>query len=160
MIHAIYFKSSRLIRDAYHIMREEAAEIIAFVASDSTRIPQPGIPCQIPIAYGLKGHSLPMYIMCSMIEDMRDSCLENHVNIRCEVYDGQFLNLVRYAEDGTPLTRLAFFQQFFKELKKWSKVQCINYFVTEPIPNGIPLNLLTTPDKVDLWQCNWEEVTR
>ena len=160
MIHAIYLKSSRLIRDAYHIVREEAAEIIAFVASDSTRIPQPGIPCQIPIAYGLKGHSLPMYMMRSMIEDVRDSCLENHVNIRCEVYDGQFLNLVRYAEDGTPLTRLAFFQQFFKELKKWSKVQCINYLVTEAIPNGIPLDLLTTPDKVDLWQRNWEEVTR
>ena len=52
-----------------------------------------------------------------MIEDMRDSCLENKVKIRCEVYDSQFLNLVRYAEDGTPLTRLAFFQQFFKKLK-------------------------------------------
>ena len=135
-------------------------EIIAFVASDSTIILQPGIPWQIPIAYGLKGHSLPMYIMRSMIEDVQDSCLENHVNIRCEVYDGQFLNLVRYAEDGTLLTRLAFFQQFFKELKKWNKVQCINYLVTEAIPNGIPLDLLTTPDKVGLWQCNREEVTR
>ena len=62
------------------------------------------------------------------------------------MYDGQFLNLVRYAEDGIPLTRLAFFQQFFKELKKWSKVQCISYLVTEAISNGIPLNLLTTPD--------------
>ena len=39
-------------------------------------------------------------------------------------------------------------------------MQCINYLVTEAIPNGIPLNLLTTPDKVDLWQRNWEEVTR
>ena len=116
MIHAIYLKFFCLIRDAYHIVREEAAEIIAFMASDSTRIPQPGIPCQIPITYGLKGHSLLMYIMHSMIEDVQDSCLENKVKIRCEVYDGQFLNLVRYAEDGTPLTRLAFFQQFFKEL--------------------------------------------
>ena len=138
MIHAIYLKSSHLIRDAYHIMREKAEEIIAFVASDSTRIPQPGIPCQIPIAYGLKGHSLPMYIMRSMIEDMRDSCLENHVNIRCEVYDGQFLNLVRYAEDGTPLTRLAFFQQFFKEFKKWSKVQCINYLALKQFQMEFP----------------------
>ena len=160
MIQAIYLRSTRLIRDSFHIVREEAAEIIAFVASDSSRIPQPGIPCQIPIAYGLKGHSLPMCIMRSMIEDVRDSCLKNKVNIRCEVYDGQFLNLVRYAEDGTPLTRLAFFQQFFKELKKWSKVQCLNYLVTEAIPNGVPLDLLTTPDKVQLWQRNWEDVTR
>ena len=67
MIQAVYLRSTRLIRDTFHIVREEATEIIAFVASDSTRIPQPGIPCQIPIAYGLKGHSLPMNIMRGMI---------------------------------------------------------------------------------------------
>ena len=61
---------------------------------------------------------------------------------------------------GTPLTRLAFFQQYFKEVKKWSKVQCINYLVTEAIPNGVPLDVITTPVKVHLWQKNWEEVNR
>ena len=39
-------------------------------------------------------------------------------------------------------------------------MQCLNYLVTEAIPNGVPLDLLTTPDKVQLWQRNWEDVTR
>ena len=80
MIQAIYLRSTCLIRDTFHIVREEAAEM-AFVASDSTRIPQLGIPCQIPIVYGLNGHSLPMYIIQSMIDDVHDSCLKNKINI-------------------------------------------------------------------------------
>ena len=158
LMHTTYLKAIRLLHDAYHIVREEVAEIIAFVVSDSTRVPQPGVPHHIPIAYGLKGHSLPMDIMRAMVNDVRDECVRHHVNVRCKVYDGQFLNLVRYSEDGTPLTRLAFFQQYFREVKKWSKVQCINYLFTEAIPNGVPLDVLTTPDKVELWKKNWEEV--
>ena len=147
-----------LLHNAYHIVREEVAEIIAFVVSDSTRVPQPGVPHHIPIAYVLNGHSLPMDIMRAMVNDVRDECVRHHVNVRCEVYNGQFLNLVRYSEDGTPLTRLAFFQQYFREVKKWSKVQCINYLVTEATLNGVPVDVLTTPDKVELWKKNWEEV--
>ena len=113
-----YLKAIHLLHNAYHIVREEAAEIIAFVVSDSTRVPQPGVPRHIPIAYGLKGHSLPMDIMRAMVNDVRDECVRHHVNVCCKVYDGQFLDLVRYSEDGTPLTRLAFFQQYFREVKK------------------------------------------
>ena len=160
MMHTTYLKALWLLHDAYHIVREEAAEIIAFVLSDSTRIPQPRIPRHIPIAYGLKGHSLPMDIMRGMVNDVRYECASHHINVRCEIYNGQFLNLVRFTDDGTPLTRLAFFQQYFKEIQKWSKVYCINYLVTEAIPNGVPLDLITTPDKVHLWQRNWDEVTR
>ena len=98
--------------------------------------------------------------MRAMVNGVRDECVSHHINVRCEIYDGQFLNLVRFTEDGTPLTRLAFFQQYFKEVKKWSKVQCINYLVTEAISNGVPLDVITTPDKVHLWQKNWEEVNR
>ena len=122
-MHTTYLKAIHLLHDAYHIVREEVAEIIAFVVSDSTRVPQPGVPRHIPIAYGLRGHSLPMSIMRGMVKDVRDECVSHHVNVHCEIYDGQFLSLVRFSEDGTPLTRLAFFQQYFREVKKWSKVQ-------------------------------------
>ena len=98
MMHTTYLKALRLLHDAYHIVREEAAEILAFVLSDSTRIPQPEIPCHIPVAYSLKGHSLPMYIMRGMVNDVRDE--SHHINVRCEIYDGQFLNLVRFTKDG------------------------------------------------------------
>ena len=104
LMHTTYLKAIHLLHNTYHIVREEAAEIIAFVVSDSTRVPQLGVPCHIPIAYGLRGHSLPMDFMRAMVNDVRDKCVRHHVNVHCEVYSSQFLNLVRYSEDGTPFT--------------------------------------------------------
>ena len=121
MIHVHYMNTLKLLKEAYHIVREEAAEILAFIAADSTRVPEPGIPRHIPIAYGLKGYSLPMTIMRHLINDVGDNCKVANVSIRCEVYAGQFLNLVRYRADGSPLTRLTFLHEYYKEVKKWSK---------------------------------------
>ena len=44
MIHIHYVNTLKLLKEAYHIVREEAAKILAFVAADSTRVPEPGIP--------------------------------------------------------------------------------------------------------------------
>ena len=118
MIHLVYVKDLRLLKEAYHIVREEAAEIIAFVTADSTRVPEPRLPKHISIAYGLKGHSLPMTIMRHLINDVRDSCKATNVQVRCEAYDGQFLNLVCYSADGSPLTHLSFIQEYYKEVKE------------------------------------------
>ena len=59
-----------------------------------------------------------MTIMHHLINDVRDNCKVANVSIRCEVYDGQFLNLVRYSADGSPLTHLTFLQEYYKEVKK------------------------------------------
>ena len=81
MIHIHYVNTIKLLKEAYHIVREEAAKILAFIAADSTRVPEPGIPCHIPIAYGLKGYSLPMTIMHHLINDVRDNCKVANVSI-------------------------------------------------------------------------------
>ena len=121
MIHVVYVNTIKLLKEAYHIVREEAAEILAFVAADSTRVPEPRIPHHIPIAYGLKGYSLPMTIVHHLINDVRDNCKVTNVSIRSEVYDGQFLNLVHYSADGSPLTCLTFLQEYYKEVKNGVK---------------------------------------
>ena len=41
-----------------YIMHDEATELLAFVGTDSKRIPIPGIPYHLHIAYALKGNSL------------------------------------------------------------------------------------------------------
>ena len=64
-----------IIKCGHHIVREESSEILAFIAVDSSRIPVKGIPCHLPIAYGLKGYSLPMTIMRNMIDDVRNKCV-------------------------------------------------------------------------------------
>ena len=103
-----------IIKCGHHIVREESSEILAVIAVDSYRIPVKGIPCHLPVAYGLKGYSLPMTVMRNMIDDVSNKCVEYNVKVRCECYDGQFLQLVRYSEVGKPLTRLTIMQEFFK----------------------------------------------
>ena len=88
MIHTSYLQAVKLLKDAYHIVREEASEIIAFVAADSTRVPEPGIPRHIPVAYGLKGYSLPMQMMRPMINDVRDECKADKTHIPSGVLQG------------------------------------------------------------------------
>ena len=68
-IHTLYDDAACIIKDAHPILREEAAEILAFLAVDSSRISIKGIPCHLPIAYGLKGHTLTMSVMRKMIEE-------------------------------------------------------------------------------------------
>ena len=131
LIHQALDKASTLLKDSFHILRSEASEIIAFVASDSSRVPQENVPPHIPIAYGLKGYSFPMTTMCKLINDVRDQCLDFQINVRCEVYDGQFLNLVCFTSTGQPLTHLAFLQRYYKELQGWSKAQCINFLLVD-----------------------------
>ena len=160
MIHLVYVKALKLLKEAYHIVREEAAEIIAFVAADSTRVPQPGLPRHIPIAYGLKGHSLPMTIMQHLINDVRDSCKATNVQVCCGAYDGQFLNLVHYSADGSPLTHLSFIQEYYKEVKKWSKMQCINHLVTVAIPHQMHIDYHTMPKVLQMWQKSIDDLAK
>ena len=157
-IHTLYDDAACVMKDAHHILREEATEILAFLAVDSSRISIKGIPCHLPIAYGLKGHTLTMSVMRKMIEDVRNQCQEYNIGVRCECYDGQFLNLIKFDENGQPLTRLSFMQKMYNDLTKWSKEQCINFILHEAIPNGIPIVLIVTPDKIQIWRKHCQQV--
>ena len=50
--------SVHLVEEGFNFLRVEASEIVTFVATDSDRILKPGIHPHIPIAYGLRGHSM------------------------------------------------------------------------------------------------------
>ena len=69
---SICYETSELIEEGYNFLRVEASEILAFVATNSNRIVQPGIPPHIPIAYGMRGHSLSMNTMRDMVDDIRN----------------------------------------------------------------------------------------
>ena len=36
--------------------------------------------------------------------------------------------------------------------------QCINFFLNEAIPNGIPISLIVTPDKTQIWRRHCQQV--
>ena len=58
LFHEVSNSAMQCFKDAHHIMHDEATELLAFVGTDNKRIPIPGIPCHLPIAYALKGNSL------------------------------------------------------------------------------------------------------
>ena len=159
-LHVTHDKSITLLKDAHHIVREEASEIIAFVGADTTRIHKPGIPSHIPMAYGLKGYSLPMSTMRKMISHLRDHCSDYNINVRCEVYDGQFLNLVRFNNEGSPLTRLSYLQHFFKEIQRWTKLECANFIVNEALPQKMEVDIKITDVDVRVWQQHCVELLK
>ena len=103
------------IREGFNFLRVEASEIIAFVATDVDRVIKPGLPPHIPIAYGLRGSSMPLDVMRNMINDLRNDLIKRNCTVLCEVYDGQFHSLMVKSESGYPLTRLQLIQQHFKE---------------------------------------------
>ena len=140
-----------IIKCGHHILREESSEILAFIAVDSSRIPVKGIPCHLPIAHGLKGYSLPMTIMRNMINDVCNKCVEYNVKVRCECYDGQFLQLVRYSEEGNPLTRLTVMQEFFKSMPLKNSKDCLKFIKDEVIPNKLELDWNIDGDKLKTW---------
>ena len=111
---------SEHIHDAFNLLRVEASEILAFVATNCDRIIKDGIPPHLPVAYGLKGSSLSMETMRSMVFDVRKSLEDRNISIMCEVYDGQFHSFIVRSKDNYPLTLLQLQKDHFK------KVMCNN----------------------------------
>ena len=122
----ICYQLSDLIEEGYNFLRVEASEILAFVATNSDRIIQPGIPPHLPIAYGMRGHSLPMKIMRNMVNDIRNELQKQNTSVLCEVYDGQFHQLIVRSENSEPLTRLQMMHDHFNTvMKKYDKKELL-----------------------------------
>ena len=122
----ICYELSDLIEEGYNFLRVEASEILAFVATNSDRIIQPGIPPHLPIAYGMRGHSLPMKIMRNIVNDIRNELQKCNTSVLCEVYDGQFHQLIVRSENSEPLTRLQMMHDHFNTvMKKYDKKELL-----------------------------------
>ena len=64
------FESADHIEQGINFLHIEATEILAFVATDCQRTYQLGIPPHLPIAYGLRGPSLPNSVMHNIVNDI------------------------------------------------------------------------------------------
>ena len=104
------------LEEGINFLRVEASEILAFLATDSERIIKPGIPPHIPIAYGLKGPSLSNKIFRNIRNDIRNELHSRNTSVLCEVYDGQFHDIIVNSDEGKPLTRLQHAKQHFQSV--------------------------------------------
>ena len=104
-----------LVEEGFNFLCVEVAEILAFVATNSDRILKPGIPPHIPIAYGLRGHSMSNDIVRNIRNDIRNELKLRNTAVLCEVYDGQFHDLIVRSDCGKALTRIQNAKDFFRE---------------------------------------------
>ena len=106
------------IEHGINFLRVEASEILAFVVTDSERINRPGIPPHLPVAYGLKGHSLPMKTMLEMLNDIRNALHAVNASIYARSMMVSFILFIVKSSTGQALTRIQFMIQKFREVMR------------------------------------------
>ena len=111
--HETSLQLANLVEEGFNFLHVEASKILAFVATDSDRILKPGIPPHIPVAYGLRGHSMSNDIVQNIRNDIRNELKLRNTSVLCEVYDGQFHDLIVRSDCGQPLTRIQNAKDFF-----------------------------------------------
>ena len=137
-----------IVDEAYNFLRVEASEIIAFLATDCDRIIKPGIPPHIPLAYGMRGPSLSNKTMQSMVNDIHSELHQRNTKVLCEVYDGQFHDLIVHDSYDGPLTRLQLSKQIFKDTMDL-------YDKAELLDTLLPYSSIDENDITDISSCRF-----
>jgi hypothetical protein len=80
--------------DAHTLLRPQADEIFAIMATDTDRVTKPNIPAQVPVAYGLKGGGLSTSTLRSIMDEVKDEMQSRNLNVCCEVFDGYVFSIM------------------------------------------------------------------
>ena len=113
-----------------NFLRVEASEILAFAATDCERLFSNELPPHLPVAYGMKGSSLPMKVIRNIINDIRNEFKAQNTSVLCEVYDGQFHQIIVKSEEGESLTRLQHKMELFREtMRSKDRLELLNEIV-------------------------------
>ena len=156
----ISMKIGEIIEEGFNFLHVEASEIIAFVATDSDRMVKPGLPPHIPIAYGLRGNSMPMNVMRNMVNDIRNELHTRKTSVLCEVYDGQFHPIIVRTSTDKPLTRIQLIQYHFKEtMKNKSKQDLLDVLLPYSSISSTDLEKLATMRFQNQHSARMESVT-
>ena len=83
------------------------------------------IPNSAPMAYIMKGKSLPADDLCFIVNDCRKELHKCQIPILCEIYDGQWWNIVMYDNSGQPLNCLQLAKVTWDCIGKLSKDKII-----------------------------------
>ena len=121
-------KMKECVNEGYRLTRKKATEILAFVLSDTDRIWTPEQPHHLPVAYAMKGASIKVNTVKTMVSDVRKKCEESGVKIMCESYDGQWYPLVVRDDQGSPLTKLQMQKDVWKEALALPKPKLMQFF--------------------------------
>ena len=111
---------------AYKLCRTRATEFLGFMISDLDREYNPENYHAVPIAYALKGYSLPIDVLRKMIEHVLIECQRKGLYTPVCSFDGQWCRMAVRDRYNRPLTILQLQKDTYSEVRNLSKGGLIN----------------------------------
>ena len=111
---------------AYKLCRTRATEFLGFMISDLDREYNPEHYHAVPIAYALKGYSLPIDILRKMIEHVLVECQGKGLYTPVCSFDGQWCKMAVRDRYNEPLTILQLQKDTYSEVRNLSKGVLMN----------------------------------
>ena len=121
-------ESKRFFDGGHTVLRNQASEVIVFMATNKDRKQSEGVPYSLPVAYGLKGSSMTNEDLRHMLNLLRLEFRKRSIPIICEVFDGQWHNHITHDASGRSLTKLGW-RHKWQEISNFSKQKCIEKLV-------------------------------
>ena len=121
------FQVNKWLKHTYELNRSVASEILLFMANDLDRQYNPEGNNSHPIAYAMKGSSLPLKNFRLMVDKVIEECESKGMPILVVSTDGQWGRYgTRSFKDG-PLTRLQLQKDLWHEIQALSKTELKNW---------------------------------
>ena len=117
---------SSCLDKAYKLCRTRATEFLGFMISDLDREYNPEHYHAVPIAYALKGYSLPIDIIRQMIEHVLVECQRKGLYTPVCSFDGQWCKMAVRDRYNRPLTILQLQKDTYSEVRNLSKGVLMN----------------------------------
>lgn len=118
-------QGKQAIYDVHQVCRRRATEILGFLLSDTDRVWNPEAPHHIPVAYALKGYSLPVQNARRMVDKVLQELYEQKVRVACTSFDGQFIQMVVRGLDDKPHTVMQLQKDVWKDSVRTQKAQIV-----------------------------------
>ena len=113
------------VTQAYILTRTKATEFLGFMLSDLDREYHSERHPAVPVAYGLKGYSLPTTTIRKMIEFVLKECWDKGLYTPICCFDGQWSHMAVRDGEENPLTILQLQKTVFSSVKRLSKSEII-----------------------------------
>lgn len=113
------------VQRGYDLTRAKASELLAFMISDLDREYSFEQLHSVPIAYGLKGYSLPTSALREMIDTVLGEGVKRGLYTPVCSFDGQWSRIAVRDRHNRPLTVLQLQKDVFRECRKLSKPEII-----------------------------------
>ena len=114
----LLFESQNMFKNAYQLCRQRATEFLGFMVSDLDRTTSATEIYSIPVAFAMKGYSLPTHILREMIENVLMECASAGLYVPVCSFDGQWYRISVRDRNDFPLSILQLQKDVYHEIKR------------------------------------------